>query len=245
MAHRIEPFRDYSEHEVINLFALDLSALKKPNADDSADADSTLADMKNLSSGQWDSGVVVEVSGGDLPQDAPGDWAAKDADLRAYLGHAHDNAHIGFNGMPYNKLTVKPSESDKAIGITLRQTIAYDENGENLLRYPVKKDELQAVGPGETVPVLTRGLVLLNKSAFAGDDMAAAVGKSIKVIVPGADGQAGADLGARARGLLVLEGATAKDDANADKPLDGNSKVVGTVIAQDETLGKLLCKLSF
>jgi hypothetical protein len=243
MAHRIEPFRDYSEHEVVNLFALDLSALKKDNADASDAAASTLADMKNLSGGQWDSGVAVEVSAGDLPQDVPGGWTA-DADLRAYLGHAHDNAHIGFNGMPYNKLTVKPSNSDKAIGITLRQTIAYDENGENLLRYPVKKDELQAVGPGETVPVLTRGLVLLNSAAFVGTTDAA-LGKLIEVVgIPaGADGS---DLDARSNGLLVMQGATVKDDGNLDKDASTlNTKVVGQVLAADQDLGKFLCKLSF
>ena len=243
MAHRIEPFRDYSEHEVVNLFALDLSALKKDNADKSDAAASTLADMKNLSSGQWDSGVAVEVSAGALPQDVPGGWTT-DADLRAYLGHAHDNAHIGFNSMPYNKLTVKPSNSDKAIGITLRQTIAYDENGENLLRYPVKKDELQAVGPGETVPVLTRGLVLLNSAAFVGTT-ATPVGSLIEVVgIPA--GNAGSDLDERSNGMLVMQGATVKDDDNADKDASAeNSKVVGQVLAADTTLGKFLCKLSF
>lgn len=243
MANRIEPFRDYSEHEVINLFALDLSALKKDNADASDAIASTLADMKNLSGGQWDSGVAVEVGAGVLPQDIPGGWDT-DADLRAYLGHAHDNAHIGFNEMPYNKLTVKPSASDKAIGITLRQTIAYDENGENLLRYPVKKDELQAVGPGETVPVLTRGLVLLNASAFVGTT-ATPVGSLIEVVgIPaGADGS---DLDARSNGKLVMVGATVLDDDDAAKPADAvNAKTVGIVLAADTTLGKYLCKLSF
>jgi hypothetical protein len=35
--------------------------------------------------------------------------------------------------------------------------MAWDENMEKLLYYPVKKDEFQAVLPGETVPVVTRG----------------------------------------------------------------------------------------
>jgi len=231
MAHRIEPFRDYSEHEVVNLFALDLSALKKQKADNSAAVSSTLADMKNLSSGQWDAGVAVQVSAGALPQDVPGGWTA-DADLRAYLGHAHDNAHIGFNGMPYNKLTVAPSITDKAIGITLRQTVAYDENGENLLRYPVKKDELQAVGPGETVPVLTRGLVLLSSDAFqaaaAGNGGPPAVGDSIAVV-----------------DVADAAATTGSDAGKFKKVQAGKNAAVGICLAVDSSAGKYLCKLSF
>lgn len=231
MAHRIEPFRDYSEHEVINLFALDFSTLVKLNADGTAEADSTLADMKNLSGGQWDSGVVVEVSGGGLPTQIPGRWsendASPDADLRAYLGHAHANAHIGFNDMPQNTLTVKPSKGAEAIGITLRQTVAYDENGENLLRYPVKKDELQAVGPGETVPVLTRGLVLLNASAVKGD---LAVGDPIAV-----------------NHAVANDDETAADAGMLMKDAAGNNPKIGVCLAVDGTSGakKYLCKLSF
>lgn len=256
MANRIEPFRDYSEHEVVNLFALDLTSNKHSNADGTTDVTTTLADMKNLSSvqGCWDSGVVVEVSAGGLPQEVPGDWAgdmAANPDLRAYLGHAHTDAHIGWNNMPMNSLTVKPSESDKAIGITLRQTLAYDENGENLLRYPVKKDELQAVGPGETVPVLSRGLVLLSKDAFVDMKAAPAKGQRIKVALtaaagvdPGANGLAKYNIGK----LVVEDGVTKNGKAGAtvdDKEVDNNSKFVGQVLAVDSTLGKYLCKLSF
>lgn len=168
MANRIEPFRDYSEHEVVNLFALDLAGL-------------TLADMKNLGAAgnDWDSGVAVKASGGGLAGDIPSgfatDSAVNNAPLRAYLGYNHESvsgnpSHIGRNDMPINTLTVAACGDDdtEAIGLTLRQTLAYDENGENLLRYPVKKDELQAVGPGETVPVLTRGLVILNADGMDG-----------------------------------------------------------------------------
>ena len=79
MANRIEPFRDYSEHEVVNLFALDLGGL-------------TLANMKNLGAAgnPWDSGVAVKASGGGLAGDIPSacakDAAVNNAPLRAYLG---------------------------------------------------------------------------------------------------------------------------------------------------------------
>lgn len=43
------------------------------------------------------------------------------------------------------------------MGITLRQTLTHDENGEKLLYYREKKDELHCVFPGEAVPVATDG----------------------------------------------------------------------------------------
>jgi hypothetical protein len=80
-------------------------------------------------------------------------------------------------------MTVEPAGvGDVAVGITLRETLAYDENGEKLLYYKQKLDEAQAVLPGQTVPVLTRGLVLLDSNAVTGNP---GVGVQLEV---GADG---------------------------------------------------------
>ena len=49
MAKRILPYRDYSEHDVVNLFALEVTG-------------ETLADFKSNGSGDFDAGVVVAVS---------------------------------------------------------------------------------------------------------------------------------------------------------------------------------------
>ncbi|MBN86532.1 MAG: hypothetical protein CL885_03315, partial [Dehalococcoidia bacterium] len=107
------------------------------------------------------------------------------------------------------------------LGITLKQTLAYDENDENLLRYPLKKDELQAVLPGHAVPVLTRGLVLLAKTAFkAGSEPA--VGDRLSVTADGS-------------------GELQKEAVNED---DTVGSIVGTCIATDGA-DKYLCKLSF
>lgn len=154
MAKRILPYRDYSEHEVVNMFALDTTGL-------------TLADCVETGSGDWDSGVVVKVNAGELPGDAPSTLSTS-GNLRDYLGASPTSAHIGFNAYPSNGMTVTPAAAGEvALGITLRETLAFDENGEKLLYYKQKLDEAQAVLPGQTVPVLTRGLVLLAVSAFA------------------------------------------------------------------------------
>jgi hypothetical protein len=107
--------------------------------------------------------------------------------LRDYLGATPTSAHIGYNAYPFNGMTVDAATSagDVALGITLRETLAYDENGEKLLYYKQKLDEAQAVLPGQTVPVLTRGLVLLKKTAFTTSEEPS-VGEALYV---GANGQ--------------------------------------------------------
>jgi hypothetical protein len=109
--------------------------------------------------------------------------------LRDYLGASFSGAHIGFNGYPANTgMTVAPANgSGRALGITLRETLAFDENGEKMLSYKQKLDEAQGVLPGQSVPVLTKGLILLSASAFSsapaqGDDLevSSTAGKLVK-----------------------------------------------------------------
>ena len=179
MAKRILPYRDYSEHDVLNLFSLEV--------DESTD---TLTEWVEAVNGKWDSGVVVKVKTGELPGDLPGGLSehASGDKLRNYLGASPTSAHIGYNAYPYNGMTVEPAGvGEVAVGITLRETLAYDENGEKLLYYKQKLDEAQAVLPGQTVPVLTRGLVLLDSDAVTGDP---GIGAQLEV---GADGTLVAD----------------------------------------------------
>ena len=165
MAKRILPYRDYSEHDVVNLFALDVTG-------------KTLSSFVSNGSGDFDAGVVVAVSAGALPGEVSELRATTPDNLRDYLGASFSGAHIGFNGYPANTgMTVAPADgSGRALGITLRETLAFDENGEKMISYKQKLDEAQGVLPGQTVPVLTKGLILLSGSAFAsapalGDDL--------------------------------------------------------------------------
>lgn len=212
MAKRILPYRDYSEHDVVNLFALDVSGLTLTNL------------VPNNSTAQaYDSGVVVKVKTGVLPGDAPSQLDSASGDkLRDYLGASFSSAHIGYNAYPSNGMTVEPADGgDVALGITLRETLAYGENGEKMLYNKQQLDEAQAVLPGETVPVLTRGLVLLGAKSFVSGEEPT-VGQAI---YPGAGG-------------LLTDTAT------------GSEAAVGVCVAtgQDSGAGattKYLCKISF
>ena len=176
MANRLLPFRQYNEHFVINLFRLKLEGLNL----------STFKADK-ASSGAHDAGVLVKVS--------DTSWAAKEpagyedissADktlLDGYLGAASSSfPHVAHNAYPAAVPTMElAGASDEPLGVTLRQTLAFDENGEKLLYYRQKLEDLYGVLPGEVVPVLTKGIITVAKSAvtaaLTGDVFAAANGK--------------------------------------------------------------------
>lgn len=204
MATRLEPYRDYSEHEVVNLFSLAVAD----------DQDLRLWGPGDALSGDQDAGVIVtaDAAAAELPGDIPG-FSDKDAGgattaLRKFLG-ASGQPHVGYNAYPVVGLNVKAAKSggDAPLGITLKQTLAYDENDENLLRYPLKKDELQAVLPGQAVPILTRGLVLLNGLAFE-NGATPAVGEGLDLSAS-EDGKFAAG-GAGSLGKIIASGAGGK-----------------------------------
>ena len=145
MSLRILPFRQYDENDVINLFALEGAS----------------ANESTTGSGAGDAGVFVKVSAGNF-----------DLDPVAYS----DDAYLGKTDYPFVKaqypsvqLECAPAESgDALLGITLRQTAKYDENGEKLLYNPVKAEELGCVLPGQAVPVATRGVFTLTADGYSG-----------------------------------------------------------------------------
>ena len=138
----LKPFRQYDEHDVINLFTMstatvDAGRMVKINTGWTADADQVdLADpigntYGNVLSTSWSLTAKVEVSaGGDVP-----------------------------------------------IGMTLVAMKEEDENGEKLVYNPRKAAEMGVVVPGQSVPLLTRGLVIAKSgdsdwtgTAFAAGD---------------------------------------------------------------------------
>ena len=146
MALRLLPFRQYDEQDVVNIFALQ-------NADVLA---STTGD------GKGSNGVFVKVSDGNFDQDVI------TYGTNSYLGKT-DYPFVGADMYPTNPLEVAAAASgDAPLGLTLNQTAKADENGEKLLYNQTKKEELQAVLPGQSVPVATKGIFTLAASSFAG-----------------------------------------------------------------------------
>lgn len=165
MAIRLLPFRDYDEHDVVNIYRMD------GGKGDFID----LSDSSKRSTAKGDAGVFVKVKNGNLGGNAGDTWDPIDlstSSQNSLLGKS-DYPNVGRNVYPQAALTVEAIEpsagsAQPVLGVTLRQTVEKDELGENLLYNPVKKDELFGVYPGEAVPVLSKGMVSLTDQAFDG-----------------------------------------------------------------------------
>jgi len=148
MSTRLLPFRQYDDNDVVNMYALVDAAINES--------------VTGVGSG--DAGVFVKVSAGNFDLD-PVSYATN-----SYLGKT-DYPFVGANQYPSVNLKVTPAASGdltNCLGLTLRQTAKTDENGEKLLYYRQKAEELMCVLPGQAVPVATRGIFSLGKNAFGG-----------------------------------------------------------------------------
>ena len=160
MALRILPFRQYSDHDVVNMYSVIGSDVLTSTTD----------------TGAGDAGVFVKVSDGNFDKD-PVTYQTN-----SYLGKT-DYPFVGTTEM-YPEVNIKVTgakDEDHAIGITLYQTAKNDENGEKLLYNPQKQEELQAMLPGQAVPIATKGIFTLASTAFDGPISSYAPGNRIKL----------------------------------------------------------------
>jgi hypothetical protein len=207
MALRTLPFRQYNETDVINMFALGTGFINESVTD----------------SGNGDAGVFVTVESGNLNLDT----IVYDSAYDSYLGKTN-YPHVGVNQYPRVSLSLKPATSgDALVGMTLRQTAKFDENGEKLLYYPQKAEELMCMLPGQAVPVAKRGVFALAAAAFAGS--VPGVGSGFK-LPSGVSGKVTGCTNADAQkigSVLATGSRTASvSTANLSDPLTGNYAIV-------------------
>lgn len=147
MAHNLRPFRDYSEHDVVNLFAFNGSA-------ESASVVLT-------------KGAVVKVDGAGW-QPVATNTLGNPIESLGSVGASYTNTVSDRYGT-VAKISLCVNSGQKPLGITLMDVRELDENGEKLVFNPRKAAEMNVVVSGQTVPVLTRGVVLYSGvSATAG-----------------------------------------------------------------------------
>ena len=136
---RLLPFRQYDENDVINFYSLDAET--------------------------GEAGSVVKISAANLSDD-PVKYVER-GDSDSFL-NVQAKALSLYPEVPYKVTKCDDTGAGvKALGIMLRDVRNKDENGENLLYYPQKKEELQCVVSGEAVPVATRGLFTINSKGLA------------------------------------------------------------------------------
>lgn len=153
---RLLPNRSINEHDVINEYSL------------------------NVSSGE--AGTFVKVVAANLTDD-PVAYVNRGAG--SFL-NSLGNATSQYPEVPYKVGAVSGTGDGGAIlGMLLRDVRTVDENGENLLYYPQKREELQCLVSGEAVPIATRGKVTVNSRAFV-NGVAPAIND---LAVVGANGQ--------------------------------------------------------
>jgi hypothetical protein len=160
MAHTLRPFRDYSEHDVVNLF--------------------TYSGQQNANGVIATAGTVVKVIGNGfqpiVASTTPGGTGflgAVPVDLAGLVGAGFANT-VSDRYALTAKVTAATS-GDAALGITLLSTQELDENGEKLVFNPRKAAEKNVVVSGQSVPVLTKGVVV-----YSGDEIgSAAVGAGV------------------------------------------------------------------
>tara|TARA_Y100000310_G_scaffold174693_2_gene174816 strand:- start:5240 stop:5854 length:615 start_codon:yes stop_codon:yes gene_type:complete len=156
----LKPFRSYDEHDVVNLFALNFNTV---NLD--------------VDGAKIEKGVLVTIAGNG--------WKNTDEALDSHgLGGATTTTAPGKSfantvSLRYGTTArVAPTAAGEVpLGITLWDMAERDENGEKLLYHPRKAAEMQAVISGQTMPVLTKGVVLYkgdltkNRAVAAGVDV--------------------------------------------------------------------------
>lgn len=164
---RLLPYRQVDDQFVINMFST-VAANDMPTDTDA------------------DAGMVVKVSANDLDQ--PTIQLANNS----LLGKT-DYPYVARNQYPSVPMKVEAcGASDVPLGITLAQTLIKDENGENLLRYPQKQAEMYSVNSGQSVPIVTKGILTFDETAFTNDSadlQDADTYADYKVAVAAADGK--------------------------------------------------------
>jgi hypothetical protein len=122
----LKPFRDFSQHDVINLFAYDGTAT---------------------------AGTLVKIDT---------NWKDVYGESLSLSNLSNVGNTMSSSFVPVGKVSLTSSYTDMPLGILLKDVIEYDENGTPLIWEPQLLAERDAVLPQQAVPVLTKGIILIN-----------------------------------------------------------------------------------
>ena len=183
----LKPFRQYSENDVVNMFAFDGSDATR----------GAIVKLSTLSAHDWK--VDWEFDPVSINNSYPNTTSDRYA-VTARVDHA--------------------GSGDSAFGMLMHDVKEYDENGEKLIWHPRKAHEMQVSLSGQAVPVLTRGIVLVNGIDTA-QNHGVAVGPGVRLYA-GADGSIMTHADAEVPGTLkpsyigYCVGGAAEDTLNKD-----------------------------
>ena len=171
MAITLKPFRQFDEHDVINLFTYDVSATV------TAGVQANAGMIVGLTSGGWKAGEDIHDLSATQPNAAVNNNSYGNTLSLRYNLLAEVAA---FAGATDDGLTIP-----RPLGMLLHDVRTLDENGEDLRYYPRKADEMQVVVPGQAVPIVTRGMFLFHDTADSGDLSNATAGERLTATAGG------------------------------------------------------------
>lgn len=141
MAHsitRLLPVTEYSEHDIINEFSYDKNS--------------------------GEAGTLVKVAAGNLELD-PVTYVDRNTANGGWAGYNHATSR--YPEVPLKVTAAGATDTGNIIGILFRDVRETDENGEKLLFYPEKREQLQCVLSGQAVPILTKGRIRVLAKGFS------------------------------------------------------------------------------
>lgn len=186
----LRPFRQYDEHDVINMFAYDTSVA------------ATALDTKGLA--HVLAGKLVKVKGVTGWTNAEDDhWTTEVAGGLSY----NNTLALRYNLKAQVEAADGGAVDEPILGVLLHDVREADENGELLKYNPRKADEMQVVIKGQAVPLVTKALLLIRDSALV-----FAPGGEVYVDTNGDF----ADATTKTANSRVVGRALGKNDANGD-----------------------------
>jgi len=142
---QLKPFRDYDEKDVINLFSLHTTGLAAANDLSTWDKRVPAGTMVKIHTG-WTTGqnlVMLDDAG------------SASAGLKNVTTQRYGVAAKLFPS----------ADAERPVGMTLHHVASVDENGEQLKFNPRKAAELETCIDGQAVPIVRKGLFLINEDA--------------------------------------------------------------------------------
>jgi hypothetical protein len=144
MATKLGQFRDYDEHDVINLFTLNEDAIG--------------------TDGGVTNGHFVKIS------TASGWMNTDELQMIGAAGQDYNNTESQRYGV--NAKVVLADANDPVLGMMLYDCKETDENGEKLLYNPRKAAEMGVTISGQSCPIVTKGIFSYSGSVLATDQVA-------------------------------------------------------------------------
>ena len=177
MAITLKPFRQYDEHDVINMFTYDVDATV------TSGVQALAGTIVTTTGGGWKAGSDIHDLSATQPNAAVnGNSYGNTLSLRYNLLAEV----VAFAGTTDDGLTAQ-----QPLGMLLNDVRTLDENGEDLRYNPRKADEMQVVVPGQAVPIVTRGIFLLHDSDANGDLSSVTDGERLTATAAGLISDAG------------------------------------------------------